>query len=130
MTLVPLSKILTIAVIILAVAAVSGIAYTQLLAMKNSYDSKIDVSYTKSPVVFDYGCNTNDYQIYFVIHNIGSKNVVDFSVSISNPLCVGGTPSLPQTLNASTTMSFEAQSTAENGTLTISGNNTFVQMNF
>jgi hypothetical protein len=128
--MISLSKILSIAVIILAIAAVSVLGYTQFLAMKNSYNSKIQVSFVKSPVAYDYSCNTNDYQIYFMIDNTGSKNVADLSVSISNPLCVGGIPSLPQTLNASSMLSFYAQSSAENGTLTISGNNTFVEIKF
>lgn len=128
--MISLSKILTIAVIVLAIAAVASLAYIQYAAMKNSYNAKIQVSFVKSPVAYDYSCNTNDYQIYFMIDNTGSKNVADLSVSISNPLCVGAIPSLPKILNVSSTLSFYAQSSAENGTLIISGNNTFVEIKF
>lgn len=128
--MISLSKILSILVVVLAVAAISVVAYTQLIAIKNSYNTKIDVSFTKSPVAYDYSCGSNDYQIYFVIDNTGSKSVVGLSVSITNPDCDGGVPSLPQILNASSTISFDAQTTTENGTLIISGNNTFVQIKF
>ncbi len=116
--------------VVLAISAVSVFVYTELQIMKDSYSSKIEVSFTKSPVVFDYSCGTNDYEIYFVVYNVGQKSVVDLSFSITNPLCVGSIPALQKTLNASSTMSFYSQTTSENGTLTISGNNTFVQIDF
>jgi hypothetical protein len=128
--LIPLSKVLSILVVVLAVLAVSVIAYTQILLVRNSYNSKIEVSFSKSPVAYDYSCSSNDYQISFVIKNTGSKSVVGLSVSITNPDCNGGVPSLPPILNASSTISFDAQTTTENGTLSISGNNTFVQIRF
>jgi hypothetical protein len=124
------SRILTIAVIALAIVAISSLIYSQSLITNNSYNSEIQVSFTKSPVAYDYSCGTNDYQIHFVIRNTGSKNVVGFSVSITSPLCAGSLPSIPDSLNASSTVAFYAQSSSENGTLTISGNNTLVQVNF
>lgn len=128
--LIQVSKILTFAVVILALLAIIAVAYSQILVEKNSYNADIQVSVVKSPVVYDYSCDENDYQIHFVIDNIGSENVRDLSISITNPICVGAVPSLPQTLNSSSTLSFYAQSTRSNGTLTISGNNTFVQIKF
>jgi hypothetical protein len=126
-----ISKILTLIVIILAIAAVSALVYSQFNTMKDSYNSKIKVTFVKSAAAFDYSCGTSDYQIYLVVDNTGAKNVVDLSVSITNPLCSGGIPGiLPKSLNASSKMSFTAESSTENGTLTISGNNTLVQINF
>jgi hypothetical protein len=112
------------------VIAISAFAYNQLIVSRNSYNSEIQYSVSRSPVVYDYSCDEYDYQIHFVIMNSGVKNVLDFSASITNPLCVGGNPILLRTLNASSTLSFYAQSTNPNGTLTISGNNTFVQIKF
>ena len=124
------SRILTVTVVVLAIVTVSALAYSQFLTNENSYNSKILVSLIKSPPVYDYSCSESDYQIYFVIRNIGLKNVVGLSISITNGLCVGAIPPLPDTLNSSSTMSFEAQTTTANGTLTIAGNNTFVQVKF
>lgn len=121
---------LSIAVIVLAISAVSAIAYTQFQASRDNYNSKIQYSFIKTPVAYDYSCDENDYQIYFVIDNIGSKNVIDLSVSITNPLCEDAVPPLPASLNASSSLSFYVQSTQQNGTLTLSGNNTFVQISF
>ena len=114
----------------MAIIAISVFAYSEIQIMKDSYNSKIEVSFSKSPVVYDYSCRANDYEIYFVVSNVGPKKVVDLTFSITNPLCVGSIPALPKTLNASSTMSFYAQTTTENGILTISGNNTFMQVNF
>jgi hypothetical protein len=129
-----ISKILTIVAIVVAAIAVFAVLYSQILIAKDSYNSQIQVSFSKSPPAYDYSCDESDYQIHFAIKNIGAKDVVGLSISISNPLCVGGVPPLPQTLNASSStgslLSFYAQSTNQNGTLTISGNNTFVQANF
>ena len=68
--------------------------------------------------------------MHFVITNTGDENVVNLSASITDPLCVGGFPMLPPTLKASSTISFYVQTTTSNGTLSISGNNTFVQIRF
>ncbi|SRR5579875_2814225 len=130
-SLVSSSRILTIAVVVLAIVAISGLAYNQYVTLRDSYNSEIKVSYFKSQPAYDYSCGSPDYQIYFTIANTGEKKVVDLSISLSNPLCVGSLPtSLPTALNASSTVSFVAQSTSANGTLTISGNNTFLQVKF
>jgi hypothetical protein len=121
---------LTILVIVLAAIAVSVLGYGQLLASRNSYNSEVRYSFVRSPVTYDFSCGENDYQIHFVIANTGQKTITNFSASITSPLCVGGIPILPETLNASSTISIYAQSTNANGILTISGNNTFVQVKF
>jgi hypothetical protein len=129
--MVTLSRALTIGVIALAIIAVSILAYTQFNIITNSYSSKIRVTFVRSPETYDYSCGESDYQLYFVVDNIGSKSVADLSLSITNPLCSGGVPpNLPKILGASSTLSFEAQSSNQNGTLTITGNNTLVEVNF
>ena len=128
--MVTISRVLTVAVIVFGAAALISITYTQILASQNSYNREIHVSFSKSPAAYDYSCETNDYQIYFVLKNLGTKVITGLSISITNPLCVGSIPELPTTLTASSNMSFEAETTTENGTLTISGNNTYVLINF
>ncbi len=128
--MVTISRILTIAVIVLGVVALVSITYSQILASQNSYSREIQVSFSKSSVAYDYSCGATDYQIYFVLKNLGTKVVTGLSISITNPLCVGSIPTLPKTFNASSTLSFYAETTTENGTLTILGNNTYVVINF
>ena len=125
-----LSKVLTITVIALAVVAVSAVAYSQLLAARDSYNSAISVSFHKSPATYDYSCGESDYQVYFTVRTTGPKTVADLSVAVTDPLCVGAVPVLANILNASSEISFYVQSAAENGTLTISGNNTLVLVKF
>lgn len=128
--MIALSKILTIAVFILAAITVSVVSYNQFQASRDSYNSEIKYSFSRFPFVYDYSCSENDYQIHFVVTNTGEKNITNFSVAVTNPLCVGGNPLLPETLKALTTVSFYVQSTSPNGSLTISGNNTLVQVKF
>ena len=125
-----LSKILTITVFVLALITVSVVSYNQFQASRNSYNSEIKYSFSRFPLAYDYSCSENDYQIHFAITNTGDKNITNFSVSVTNPLCVGGNPLLPSMLKALSTVSFYVQSTNPNGTLTLSGNNTLVQIKF
>lgn len=128
--MIPFSKVLTIAVFLLALVTVSLISYNLFQASRSSYNYEIKYSFSRFPFVYDYSCDENDYQIHFVITNSGQKNITNFSTSVTNPLCVGGNPMVPQTLRAFSTISFYIQSTSANGTLTVSGNNTFVQIMF
>lgn len=128
--MISLSRVLTILIIVFAVTVISVASYNQVLTTRNSYSSKIEYSFARSPLTYDFSCDENDYQIHFVITNTGNKNVMNLSASITNPLCVGGIPMLPQTLKASSAISFYVQTTSANGTLSISGNNTFVQIRF
>jgi hypothetical protein len=124
------SRVLTIAVIVLAIIALSAFAYATYLTSIYSYNSAIQYSFTKSPSSYDYSCDVNDTQIFFTIKNSGTKNIVGLSLSITNPLCVGSLPVEPSVFNASSSLNFFAQSTSVNGTLTLSGNNTYVPINF
>jgi hypothetical protein len=124
------SRILTLFVICLGIVTVGALVYTQFFSIRDSYNPEIVYSFTKSPVTYDYSCEVNEYQVQFVIKNTGPKNVDDLSVSITNPDCEGSLPVFPSAFNSSSTLNFAAQTTAENGTLTVSGNNTFVQIMF
>jgi hypothetical protein len=128
--LVSKSRILTIAVVVLGIVTAGAVIYSQYYAAQASYNSEITYSFAKSPESYDYSCDVEEYQIFFTIKNVGQKNVVDLSASITDPDCVGGTPDLPGSLNASSMISFFAQTTSVNGTLTFSGNNTFVAIKF
>lgn len=128
--MISLSKSLTILLFAFLAVTVSVISFNQFQVSKNSYNSEIEYSLSRSPVVYDYSCNENDYQIHFIITNVGEKNVANLAASVTNPLCLGGNPILAKTLNASSSFSFYVQSTNPNGTLTISGNNTSVEVRF
>ncbi|MHB1907908.1 MAG: hypothetical protein ACYCQJ_03430 [Nitrososphaerales archaeon] len=121
---------MTVLVILLAVSSVSAVLYSQYFAASKSYNSSIKYTFEKSPLAYDYSCDQNDQQIYFMIKNVGSKLVSGLAFSLSSPLCKGALPLLPNVLNASSTLDFYAQSATQNGTLTISGNNTFVVISF
>lgn len=125
-----LSRILTIAVMILAIVTVSAVSYNLLRASDNSYNLEIKYSFSRYPLVYDYSCGENDYQLYFAISNTGEMNVENLSATVTHPLCVGGNPILAPTLNASSSVDFYVQTTNPNGTLTISGNNTLVRIRF
>jgi hypothetical protein len=98
--------------------------------IENSYNNQIQYSFVRYPVSFDYSCQTNDYQIQFIIRNVGAKSVQGLEFSITNPLCVGALPFIPNQLNSSSALNFFVQTTAPNGTMTLSGNNTYVQIKF
>lgn len=125
-----LSEILSIAVIILVAITVSVLSYNLVRASENSYNPEIKYSFSRSALIYDFSCSENDYQVHFTISNTGEKNVEQLSATVTNPLCVGGNPILPSSLNASSTLDFYVQTTTANGTLTISGNNTLVRVIF
>lgn len=124
------TKLLTVIVVVLALLSISAILYSQFYTMRESYNSEIKYSFSKSPIAYDYSCDQNDQQVYFVIKNVGTKTVSDLSFSISNPLCKGSLPSLPTVLDSNSSISFYAESTGLNGTMTLSGNNTYIQIAF
>ena len=117
-------------VLVLAVITVLVVGYEQFQISKRSYNSEIKYSFSRSPAVYDYSCNEYDYQMRFTFSNMGEKNVEHLSVTVTNPLCVGGNPILSTSLNASSTLGFYLQTTNPNGTLTITGNNTLVRVRF
>jgi molybdopterin biosynthesis enzyme MoaB len=128
--LLSLNRILTITLAIVAIIAISLTVYIVEENAVNSYSSEISYQITKLPVVFDYSCDTNDTQINVVLTNQGTKAVTDFTVSVTNPACVGAIPSLPSIFKQSSTMNFTVLSSSINGTINIAGNYTLVSINF
>ena len=117
-------------VLVLAVITVLVVGYEQFQISKRSYNSEIKYSFSRSPAVYDYSCNEYDYQMRFTFSNMGEKNVEHLSVTVTNPLCVGGNPILSTSLNASSMLGFYVQTTNPNGPLSITGNNTLVWVRF
>ena len=125
-----IGRLLTFLVVIMGVALVGSLIYVNFVAVQNAYDGSIKYNVSKLPPGYDYSCDEPVYELYVVISNNGSKTVSDFAVSISNPLCKGAIPPLPGLFLPSQQIKFYAFSSVQNGTLTISGNNTMIQINF
>ena len=126
-----LSRILTITVVIIGVIAVSLTIYIFEENALNAYGSRISYEITKLPVTYDYSCDTNSQQVEVFLTNTGTRTVSYFTVSVSNPVCVGAIPNtLPSVFNHSSTLTFMVSSMATNGTITIAGNYTLVTINF
>jgi len=125
-----LNRILTITLAVVAIVAISLTIYIVEVNVANSYSSEISYQITKHPVVYDYSCDTNDTQVNVVLTNHGTKTVTDFSVSVTNPACVGAVSPVPPTFNRSSTINFTVLSTSLNGTINIAGNYTLVSINF
>ncbi|MGI0090185.1 MAG: hypothetical protein ACREBS_00605 [Nitrososphaerales archaeon] len=62
--------------------------------------------------------------------NTGNKSVNDVSVSITNPLCTGAVPPISNTFAAQQKKVMYLYTTAQNGTITLSGNNTLLLIRF
>ncbi len=117
----------------LAIFAVLAIGSTALGVYTNtldSYTSHITYSVTKLPAQYDYSCLQSIQGLYLVLTNNGDKTVSGFSVSVSNPLCKGALPPLPTLFDPGTTLKFYIYSTAMNGSITITGNNTLLVIKF
>ena len=130
MHLYSLSRILTITLAVVAIAAVSVTIYIAEENVINSYSSEISYQITKLPVAYDYTCDANNQEVNVVLTNKGTKVVADFSVSVTNPVCAGAVPELPSAFNQSSTLKFSVFSTNTNGTITVAGNYTLVSINF
>ena len=126
-----LNRILTITLAIVAIIAISLTVYIIEENVTNSYNSEISYEITKLPIAYDYSCDTNDTAINVVLSNKGTKDVADFTVSVTNPVCVSAVPdSLPSIFNQSSTLRFTVYSNDVNGTITVAGNYTLVSISF
>lgn len=123
-----LGRVLTILVVILALGFAATLIFTNLEA-QNQYGA-LTYSVSKLSPEYDYSCDEPVYGLYVILSNNGSKAIADFSVSISNPLCKGAVPPLTNVLLPSQHLGLYLYSTQENGTLTVSGNNTMVEISF
>ncbi|MHB8568037.1 MAG: hypothetical protein ACYC7D_11750 [Nitrososphaerales archaeon] len=124
------SRSLTIIVAIFAAIALVATVYAAYVTSLNSYSTNISYTVNKLSPEYDYSCGQHIQGLYVILKNHGSKTVDDFSVSISSPLCKGAVPPLPQVLNASFAMKFYVYSTQTNGTISVSGNNTLIEIKF
>jgi hypothetical protein len=125
------NRILTYAVVAVAISAAAGLAFSQFESASNSYSQEIAYSVQRLAPTYDYSCNEPVYGIHVTLKNNGTKTVSDFNVAISNPLCVESVPStLPSELAPQSSINFYVSSTGPNGTVTVSGNNTLVEIRF
>lgn len=125
-----LSNALTIIVVILTIGTVAVFMLGQSGLRREEYRSNLKYSYTREVPTYDYSCAENVYGLYVILTNTGAKIVDNLSVSITNPLCVGSVPPLPASLDPNQTIKLYLYSDFQNGTVTISGNNTDLQIAF
>jgi hypothetical protein len=125
-----LGNVLTIVVVITACVAILGFALGQIQYNNEEYQSYIKYSFTRIALKYDYSCDENVYGLYLNLVNNGDRIVQDFQVSVTNALCVGSVPPLPNSLNPGQSVKFYVYTTAPNGTITVTGNNTNLFIRF
>ncbi len=114
----------------LVVVILVSVAVIEYQMSVQDYGREIVVSFSRVALRYDYSCNEPVYGLYITVLNNGSKAVSNFNVSVSNALCVGALPALASVLMPFHSIKFYAYSSSANGTLIISGNNTFVAVSF
>jgi hypothetical protein len=119
-----LSQMLTIVVVAGAVLALGGVILGQVLQNTPNYGSQLRYSLKRIQLRYDYSCDENVYGLYLVLNNTGPETVSGLSIAMTNELCVGAIPSIPNTLASQGSLKLYLYSTASNGTIMISGNNT------
>jgi hypothetical protein len=130
MTKLKLGNVLTILLILVVASTVIVLVLGQVEQNANEYQSYIKFSYSRLYLTYDYSCDQNVYGLYLTLTNAGSKMVSNFSVSVSNALCVGSVPPLPSTFYPSQSLKFYVYSADQNGTVSIMGNNTNLLVSF
>ena len=113
-----------------AVIAFGGIILGQVLSVTPNYGNKLRYSLERIQLRYDYSCDENVYGLYLVLNNSGAKSVSGLSVAMTNELCVGAIPPIPNTLSPNESLKIYLYSTESNGTITISGNNTELNIGF
>lgn len=103
---------------------------TQLAETQLNYQNEIKYSMARIPLHYDYSCDEPVHGLYMVITNIGNKVVQNFSISITNGICEGSVPSVPNSFSPLQKLEIYLYSTNPNGTVTISGNNTRLLIHF
>ena len=125
-----LSNVLTIIVVVSAALTVLGFALGQIQFDNEQYQANIQYQFTRISLRYDYSCDENVFGLYVALQNTGDKIVQNLQVSVTNELCVGSIPPLPSTLDSGQSIKFYVYSTEPNGTVTVSGNNTYVYIRF
>lgn len=125
-----LSRVLTIALVLFAIVATGAAAYSYFTSTIYSYTPSVKYSISKISPEYDYSCSQPIQGIYVILDNSGAKSIQGFAVSVSNPLCKGAVPPLPSQLGGNASLKFYVYSTETNGTITVRGNNTLLQIKF
>lgn len=121
---------LTIVVVAGALLSLGGVILGQVLQTTPNYGSQLRYSLKRIQLRYDYSCDENVYGLYIVLNNSGPKTVSGLSITMTNELCVGAIPPIPNALTAQGSLKLSLYSTASNGTIMISGNNTQLNIAF
>lgn len=114
----------------LAISSVTLFVTVELIQSQMSYQSNLVYSLSKTTLDYDYSCDQQVYDLNLNLLNNGSKYVSNFEISVTNELCVGAVPPLPNVLNPHQKLSLDLYTTSLNGTITITGNNTVLLIRF
>lgn len=125
-----ISRVLTIALVLLTVGAIGAVAYSYYTSSLYSYTPNLKYRISKLSPQYDYSCSQPIQGIYVILDNSGQKSIQGFVVSVSNPLCKAAVPPLPSLLDENASLKFYVYSTETNGTITVSGNNTLLLIKF
>ena len=122
-------KFLTITVVVLASFSILVIVLGQIEQSREEYQS-LGYSFTRIALRYDYSCDESVYGLSVDLSNNGEKLVQNLSVSVTNGLCVGSVPPLPGSLSPGQSIQFYIYTSAPNGTISVTGNNTDLLINF
>ena len=125
-----LGQLLTIAVVVIVSISLMAPISLQFVQNRSNYAPYMRYSLSRIPLRYDYSCDESVYGLYLVLNNSGLKVVQNLSLSITNQLCVGAIPPVPDSLLPGQTLKVYLYSTAQNGTITIRGNETEVLIQF
>jgi len=125
-----LGRVLTVVLVVMTSAALVIIVLGQMELSSDEYQSNISYSLSRVALKYDYSCEENVYGLYLNLTNLGTKIVQNFQVSVTNELCVGSVPPLPSYLNPGQSLQFYLYTTSPNGTISVTGNNTNLFINF
>ena len=125
-----LGRLLTIAVVVIVSISLTALISEQFVQNRSNYAPYMRYSLSRIPLRYDYSCNENVYGLYLVLNNSGLKVVQNISLSITNQLCVGAIPPIPDSILPGQTLKVYLYSTSENGTISISGNETELLIQF
>ncbi|MDA4111602.1 MAG: hypothetical protein OK439_03625 [Thaumarchaeota archaeon] len=125
-----LGHFLTIVVVALAATSLTALILGQYAQNSRDYGQSIENSFSRIALRYDYSCDENVYGFYVVLMNSGLKEVRNLSISITNPLCVGAVPILPESLPPGQSLKIYLYSTVQNGTIIFGGNDTQLAIHF
>ena len=123
-------RLLTVVLAVVMISALALIVFAQIGQEGNSYNRNVEYSISKQGGNYDYSCDEPFYSIFLRISNNGSKVLDNFSISVTNGLCKGAVPPLPGSLNPGQSLQIYLYTTEQNGTITLSGNNTLIYASF